>query len=148
MPASSFLPDHQPAEPGHLYLVTGSRDLPRLDLVWEWGRSLPSAAFLMHGAARGVDTEAARGFLHFHPIHQVLRRPANWSFDGIGAGVLRNHRMVDECVRLRQEGWAVWVTAFWDGASSGTKDCIDYAVSQGFAVTINHPYKPQETRTC
>ncbi len=47
--------------------------------------------------------------------------PPKWKRDGKSAGIKRNPKIVDS---------GTFTISFWDGASKGTKNTIDYAVSK------------------
>lgn len=129
-------------------LITGSRDWPDTD----GGRGIIHCAIvdvikrkyypnrpkkedilIIHGAARGADTIAAnwadeKGVPHTKDRYKVTS--ADWSKQGKAAGVLRNHRMLDENPDTDV------VIAFWKNKSRGTKDMIDYAQKAGKKVII------------
>ena len=58
---------------------------------------------------------------------------ANWDLHGIAAGPIRNHEMGDYAKAGPDGGGLI---AFWDGASRGTKDMIEYAKKIGLSVKI------------
>jgi len=93
--------------------VIGSRDYPRLDFVRHYVGTLHTDTIVVSGHARGVDAMAeevaqARG-LRTHVL------PADWTRHGKAAGFMRNQQIADYADR---------VTAFWDGSSRGTIDCV------------------------
>jgi len=86
---------------------------------------------IVHGGARGADRiaadEAAKaGFI-------VEPHPADWGRYGKAAGPIRNEEMAklgaDLCI------------AFWDLASSGTRDMVDRALAHGINVEIHGPHR-------
>jgi hypothetical protein len=72
---------------------------------------------LIHGAARGADSIAAR--LAYAMGIEVLAFPADWDRHGRGAGPLRNQRMLDD-------GRPEWAILFADyiATSYGTRDML------------------------
>lgn len=73
---------------------------------------------LVHGAAPGVDTQAAA--IWETELHQVTEaHPAKWKEYGRKAGPLRNQEMVDSGINL--------CLAFLDETSIGTLDCTNRA---------------------
>ena len=129
-----------------LTLVTGSREYADLEAVRLWASTLTGC--LMEGGAKGVDTAAAEGFLRTRPLGDLWVRPADWRGKGKVAGIFRNRAMVDECVEVRDLGRAVEVHAWWDGQSSGTRHCCEYALSAGFAIHLHTIDKPTEIWSC
>ena len=67
------------------------------------------------GGARGADKLGERYAKEFG--YSLKYFYPNWEKYGKSAGVIRNHEMGD---------YADYLLAFWDGASKGTKDMIDY----------------------
>lgn len=96
--------------------IVGSRDFPRMGLVYKYVSMLPEFAVVLSGGARGVDQAAAesareRGL-------EVVEYPADWEGLGRRAGMVRNAQIVND---------ADLVVAYWDGESRGTKNAIDHA---------------------
>lgn len=75
-------------------LVFGSREWADEDFVRHVLRRLGPGHELIHGAARGADTIAARVAAELG--WNVRAFPARWNEEGRAAGVLRNQRMLDE----------------------------------------------------
>jgi hypothetical protein len=71
---------------------------------------------LIHGAARGADSIAAR--LAYAMGIEVVAFPADWSI-GRAAGVIRNQRMLDE----GRPDWAI-LFADYIATSYGTRDML------------------------
>ena len=71
---------------------------------------------IISGGAIGTDT-LAETFAHQHAIPMVVMKP-DWARYGKRAGFLRNTQIIEA---------ATHVIAFWDGASSGTKNSIETA---------------------
>jgi len=93
--------------------VIGSREYPRLDFVRHYVSTLHTSTIVVSGGARGVDKQAqdaaeVRGLT-------VDIYPADWTRNGKAAGFIRNQQIADHADR---------VTAFWDGSSRGTIDCV------------------------
>ncbi|MBM4707949.1 DUF2493 domain-containing protein [Rhodococcus hoagii] len=116
-------------------LVTGSRDwtneaIMRSALGDAWLRAGQSDdAILVHGAARGADSLAAR--LWEEGGFRTEAYPARWNQYGKAAGFIRNKLMVDlgadECI------------AFPLGISRGTRSCMTLARAAGIPV---YDYEP------
>jgi hypothetical protein len=103
-------------------LIAGSRDWQdETPIRQALERARPTV--LIHGAARGADSIAAR--LAYAMGIEVRAYPADWRI-GRAAGVIRNQRMLDE-------GRPDWVIAFADDllVSRGTRDMIERAVEHG-----------------
>jgi hypothetical protein len=92
---------------------------------------------LMHGAARGLDSIAARiGERCFKHIKDYPVLSEHWQKYGKSAGIKRNIAMVD---KLNESDI---VLAFIQNNSPGTNQCIKYAVSRGITVVVfeqNYP---------
>lgn len=111
-------------------LVCGSRTWDRSDFVAERLGQLPPGAVVVHGKCpKGADLHAA---LHCTALGiKQLPYPANWKRDGRkAAGPIRNRRMLNENPDI------ALVIAFWDGASTGTKDMTDEASKRGIPVEV------------
>lgn len=96
--------------------IVGSRTYPRLDLVRTYVAQLPAATIVVSGGAQGVDRWATVTAIN-HNL-ETLEYRAHFKRDGRGAGLRRNHLIVDT---------ADHVTAFWDAASRGTAHTIKLA---------------------
>ena len=113
-----------PSPPRRLALI-GSRDYPALDRVRRFVLDLPAGTVVVSGGARGVDSvaeEAARAA----GLEVVVLR-ADWKRLGRGAGLARNHDVVDT---------AEEVVAWWDGESRGTLHTLRTAVVAGKRVRV------------
>lgn len=108
-------------------LVCGSRKWQDWKLIHHRLRQIPGTnVTLIHGAARGADTIAAkygqmRGW-------NVEPHPADWDRYGKRAGIIRNRAMLDRKPRL--------VLAFQRDGSVGTQDAIDEAKRRGIPVEV------------
>lgn len=122
-----------------VYLVTGSRGYGALAAVRAWASALPTDAVLIAGGARGVDTAAADAFCAAHSQAQCEVARAEWARFGRNAGLRRNAAMVQRVVALQAAGHPVFVVAFWDGQSKGTRHTIDTARAAGLPVQILYP---------
>ncbi len=118
-------------------LVCGSRYWSDSEGLWDSldAMRLPITE-VIHGAARGADSLGA-GWAISRGIKQSPF-PADWAKHQLGAGPIRNRRMLDEKPDL--------VVAFSDnlyvGAdpSKGTRDCVDEARRRGIPVWhVFHP---------
>jgi YspA, cpYpsA-related SLOG family len=111
--------------------IVGSREYPRLDMVWDFITKQAARrpdTVIISGGARGVDTVAAvagrmAGL-------QVLEIIPDWDGAGMEAGFLRNSEIVAQVES---------VVAFWDGSSRGTRDTIEKARSEGKKVLVLLP---------
>lgn len=113
-------------------LVCGSRDFHYPALVAMRLAQLPADAIVMHGAARGVDTIAAK--IAAGLGLEIEDYPADWKRYGKRAGIERNLDMLDARPDL--------VIAFWDGQSRGTAHTIREAEKRGIRVEVHR--RPQE----
>lgn len=117
---------------GKRVLVTGSRnweDDIRIDAELARVYGEIGAFTLVHGDAPGADTLAAA--IHSRGPWPIEAHPVNWRPHGVYnpfAGHARNSEMVSLGADL--------CLAFWDGKSTGTKDCIDKATAAGIPVRI------------
>jgi hypothetical protein len=117
-------------------LVTGSRDWPYQEVVWQ--ELARSVAFLRQGhgdvtivdgaCPSGADNMAHGWVEHLHSLGAAShiaseRHPANWTQDGKAAGVIRNQRMVNLGADL--------CLAFRFNLSRGTTDCLHRAAWAG-----------------
>jgi hypothetical protein len=79
---------------------------------------------IISGGAGGADRLAAK-YAAEHGLKLIEIKP-NWKI-GRHAGLLRNTEIVDSCVYL---------LAFWDGKSKGTKDSINKATKKSVPYQI------------
>ncbi len=111
------------------YAIVGGRDFPDLGIVREFVRKLPKGTTIISGAARGVDKcaadEAKRCGLS---VEEIPVTPEEWAKFGKAAGHMRNSKIV----AANLDG----IIAFWDGASKGTKNCIEQARAKGIPVRV------------
>lgn len=109
------------------YLICGGRRCNRqlADKVQRWVReNLKRGDTLIHGDARGVDSEAALAGQTV-PGCIVVAYPADWDAHGAGAGRIRNGRML-------REGKPDIVVAFEGGY--GTADMVEKAKAAGVRI--------------
>jgi hypothetical protein len=104
-------------------LVTGGRDFADRDAVVAALGELPADAVLVHGAARGADTLAARWWSTIQR-RMVEAYPADWARHGKAAGAIRNQQMLDTGIDL--------IVAFPGGR--GTADMVRRARAAGLPV--------------
>lgn len=125
-------------------LVTGSRDWRYPAIIYialttairEYyypNKPKKEDILIIHGAAKGADTIAAswadeKGVPHTKDKYKVTS--VDWNRQGKAAGILRNHRMLDENPDTDV------VIAFWKNKSPGTNDMINYARGKGYKVII------------
>jgi len=110
-------------------LVTGSRDWPYPEIVWqELNKFLADEGYLtvVHGDADGADSYAkiwvARTSFNRLGVRDE-RHPADWAKHGKAAGPIRNQEMVDLGADL--------CLAFSLNRSRGTADCLNRAAAAG-----------------
>lgn len=111
-------------------LITGTR------LGWDWNElreQLSEAYFklgpntvLVHGAAPGVDTQAATIWSEWGLPTEA--HPADWETHGKAAGPIRNQEMVDLGADL--------CLAFVHPESKGTRHCVRIAQEAGIPVEL------------
>ena len=92
----------------------------------EYVNSLPPRASIITGSASGVDAAVTRAARARGLAVQVI--PA--SFEEVSdakKAATRNQRLVDACDVL---------VAFWDGASTGTRDTLERAIDSGKEVHV------------
>lgn len=113
-------------------LVTGSRHgwhSGDLAAALERLRAEYPEAVLVHGAAPGVDTQAATLWgswgLRTEP------HPASWRQYGKRAGPIRNQQMVDAGAEI--------CVAFLEPGSRGTADCLARARAAGIPTRVYEP---------
>ena len=90
---------------------------------------------LIEGGANGVD-QIAREWAMVRNIPVIEAKP-EWNKYGIAAGIIRNHKMIEQ---------ADYVLILWDGASRGTKSDIDFAIKLGKKYKIEY-YKTSQPNT-
>lgn len=122
---------------------TGSRSINRessvyftLDSIIERYQSisvLKQDMLWITGGADGIDRIVAKYAREAKIDNTII--PALWDIYGKKAGALRNMLMVDLCNV---------VVGFWDGESSGTKQCLDYARSKDKQVHCFTMKKPRK----
>jgi len=108
-------------------LVSGSRDIEEKSVVYDAIINAPwRPDEIVHGDASGVDKIADR-YARMHSIDRDVHPIPEWIWDKIGpkAGPMRNDYMVRQADAL---------IAVWDGESSGTRDAMQQAESEGLPV--------------
>ena len=90
---------------------------------------------LIEGGANGVD-QIAREWAMVRNIPVIEAKP-EWNKYGIAAGIIRNHKMIEQ---------ADYVLILWDGASRGTKSDIDFAIKLCKKYKIEY-YKTSQPNT-
>jgi hypothetical protein len=108
-------------------LVCGSRDIEDKSVVYEALANAPwEPDVLVHGDAVGVDKIADR-YARVHSIDRDVHEIPEWVWQKVGprAGPMRNAYMIEQ---------ANAVIAVWDGDSTGTKDAMQQAESEGLPV--------------
>lgn len=83
---------------------------------------------LVHGAARGVDTQAAL-LWEAKGWGPTEAHPADWAEHGKRAGMIRNTEMVTSGINV--------CIAFPDENSRGTKHCMEQAMRHGITTIVN-----------
>lgn len=87
---------------------------------------------IVAGGAKGADTLAEKYAKERHYGTSIF--PAWWQEDGKKAGALRNIKMAKYLVE--SDDTQVFVIAFWDGISKGTKHMIDTAKKRNLPLYI------------
>lgn len=113
---------------GEKVAVIGSRNWPDPEAVRDYIQSLDQDDIVVSGGARGVD-QWAEIYAQERGLSTIIL-PANWSYHGRQAGLLRNQEIVDTSDR---------VVAFWDKKSSGTAHTISLARKSGKPTLVFHP---------
>lgn len=113
-------------------LVTGSRSFVDKDIVYavlETNRvSISMPIILVHGGCDvGVD-EIADSWANFSNVKKEIYK-ADWDRYGKGAGPIRNKLMVEKS----KPDVAI---AFWDGKSTGTRNCIEECLNHGVNIHV------------
>ena len=110
-------------------IICGSRTWDDWKSIRRYVDSLPDDAVVIEGGARGADS-IARACAEQRGL-EVLAFPADWKQYGKAAGVIRNTQMI-------MEGRPNQVVAFVYNlaTSTGTRNMIDKARSQGIPVTV------------
>ena len=111
-------------------LVCGGRDFSddalMFDILDQIHRKEP-VTVLIEGGANGAD-RMARSWAEANKIC-VMEFPANWSFDGPGAGPIRNNRML-------KYGQPDMVAAFPTANSKGTWHMVKRAEASGVRLVV------------
>lgn len=112
---------HADASFSHALVITGSRswddeaEMKRAfqDIWLTWGAQNVTRPVLLSGnCPRGADAMAealweSEGF-------DIIRMPADWSADGRAAGMIRNQKMINRILQLREVGTVIRCAAFLD----------------------------------
>ena len=93
---------------------------------------------LVHGAANGADTLAARAGERIVGNDRVRAYPADWDAFGRKAGPLRNEQMLKEEPTVD----IVWAFLNGDNTTTGTKDMINRSIALGKTVYVVRRYGP------
>lgn len=130
--ASDFYPPN--VEIKERVIVAGSRNFQNYPLLSkELDKIQSKIGTIVCGDAKGADEMGARyGKIHNIPVKHF---PADWGKWGQSAGFIRNKEMAD---------YADSLVAFWDGASTGTKDMIEKMQKQGKEVKVIYFNKKEE----
>ncbi len=96
--------------------IVGSREYPHPEEVRDYVNGLEEGDEVISGAARGVDSWAAKAARERGL--KVTEYPARWAEFGKSAGFIRNRTIVLAADK---------VVAFWDGKSKGTKNSMALA---------------------
>ena len=103
-------------------MIAGSRSITDFDI----SPYIPEGTdLIISGGAKGIDTLAEQ-YADKMKLSKFISRP-DYARYKRGAPLIRNKSMVD---------YADKVLVFWDGASKGTKQTIDYAEKQGKLLEI------------
>lgn len=117
-----------------IVVVTGGREYQAWRVVDDTFAVLARGEWehrtLVHGAARGADTLAARAGLR-HGF-EVLAFPASWDLHGRRAGFMRNEMMARRALASREMGKRVVVVHFPGGR--GTEHMVTFSRGLGLEV--------------
>ena len=118
-PSDNFCPPNY--EPKKKVIIAGSRSFNDWNLAYQTLNPYKDKINeVVCGDAKGADIIGANWA---HENHIPIRHfPADWQKYGASAGYVRNKAMGD---------YADFLIAFWDGASPGTKDMIEYMKKLG-----------------
>lgn len=120
-----------------IVIFSGTRHGTSDSVLREVFNSIPRHALIMHGDARGVDTQVddlckELGF-------DRVRVPANWEGRGRKAGPQRNVLMLEMAYAIAQKrGCDIQVYAFPGPESKGTWHMVNTARSYGIPVGVHH----------
>lgn len=110
-----------------LIVITGTReDTHKGKVAEQLSKLTPGEVLVIHGDAKGVDTEAEEVCIALGLDH--IKFYANWKHYGRAAGPIRNRKMLD---MIPTEVWAFPVPH-----SIGTKDCMNEAKRRGITVKV------------
>lgn len=110
-------------------LITGSREWSDRFFIQNKieDLSLRGNIVIVHGGCKkGVD-EIVNNYCLYENIEQEIYT-AKWEKHGKRAGILRNQQMVDTKPDL--------CLSFWNGKSTGTKDCINKVIKAKIPINI------------
>lgn len=129
-------------------IVTGSREFPSEDAVWEALAMLCAERLPNGGTITVVHGDCPRGADHYARTWCALptesgydltvveeRHPADWATHSRAAGPIRNQHMVDLGADV--------VLAFPYGAAKGTWHCVDAARRAGIPVEVLDSVSPR-----
>ena len=107
-------------------LVAGSREIPVVPVVRALKEVVKTGDVLICGMCPTGADEIGRQFW-LRRGWKIVGYPANWDKYGVGAGMIRNRVMADNCdIAL----------VFWDSRSLGTRNMIDHLVRKCVPMTI------------
>jgi len=119
-------------------LVCGSRGYPT-DEVIEYLDNLYDnyGAFdiIQGGCPNSPDETALKWSQHRSNIG-MIEYPAEWGKYGLGAGPIRNAKMIERMVEWDEETFDTLVVCFWDGKSRGTRSTFKLAVDAGLDTDV------------
>lgn len=118
-------------KPSYRVVIAGGRTFQDYDLLSARCKDILADKMgtfevtILSGGAKGADQLGER-FAKEHNL-DIEYHKADWKSFGKRAGLIRNAEMAENADAL---------IAFWDGASSGTKNMIDNAYQNGLIVDI------------
>lgn len=119
------------AQAGHLrIIVTGGRDYNDRCMV-EAVMRVYDPVEVWHGGASGADQLAAQWAETW--LERIEEFKADWKAHGRAAGPMRNQRMIDAAVQLRDKFGVRFIVAAFPGGR-GTADCVKRARAAGLNV--------------
>lgn len=114
-------------------IISGSRNIIDTKPVKEAVEEAPfEISELIHGGAKGVDTQAANlREIGWNPldVKTVRKFEPDWDEHGKAAGPIRNNKMAN---------YADALIAVWDGQSNGTKNMIENAIEENLQIYVKN----------
>lgn len=88
---------------------------------------------IISGCAKGADYLGSKFALNHNC--KLIQMPARWDKFGKSAGIIRNKEMLNYLKENKNTSY-VFVVAFWDGKSRGTKNMISITQEAGIETKV------------